>query len=86
MSECSENSGKDARFPLTRWTQVLHSKTESDKALQNLSELCEAYWPAVYAFARRYGCDPHTAQDLTPGFFAYVIEKNLSADAYPARG
>jgi RNA polymerase sigma-70 factor (ECF subfamily) len=48
--------------------------------------LCRAYWPALYAFARRSGQSPENAQDLTQGFFARFIEKHWLADADRERG
>lgn len=40
-----------------------------------LDQLCRTYWPPLFAYARRQGHGPHDAQDLTQGFFAYVLEK-----------
>ena len=40
-----------------------------------LADLCQAYWPPLYAFLRRRGHTPENAQDLTQGFFARVLER-----------
>lgn len=61
--------------------------TKDDPAAQAaLAELCRAYWAPLYAFARRSGHDPQDAEDLTQGFFARVVAKDLLAHADPARG
>jgi RNA polymerase sigma factor (sigma-70 family) len=51
-----------------------------------LAELCETYWYPLYAFARRCGHAPHDAEDLTQGFFARLLERELFKKADPARG
>jgi RNA polymerase sigma-70 factor (ECF subfamily) len=71
----------------TRWSLVLsarqHSFPESEKAL---GELCQIYWPAVYAFVRRQVRHIDEAQDLTQAFFTQLLEKDLLAIADPSRG
>jgi RNA polymerase sigma-70 factor (ECF subfamily) len=54
--------------------------------LEALSELCRAYWFPLYAYARRQGCDLHTAQDLTQEFFSKLLEKNYLGVADRQRG
>ena len=75
-------------FPSTRWSAVL--KLREDKAApageKALAELCEMYWYPLYAFARRCGQAPHDAEDLTQGFFARLLERQLFAQADPTRG
>lgn len=44
------------------------------------------YWYPLYAFARRCGRAPEDAEDLTQGFFARLLERDLFAKADPARG
>ena len=55
-------------------------------ARQALSVLCEGYWYPIYAFIRRSGKSPHDAEDLTQGFFARLLEKEMLATADPAKG
>lgn len=45
-----------------------------DRAEAALTRLCRDYWPPLYRFVRRRGYDRADAQDLTQGFFAYLIE------------
>ncbi|MBI4661359.1 MAG: sigma-70 family RNA polymerase sigma factor [Verrucomicrobia bacterium] len=75
-------------FPPTRWSAVLRLRegradASGEKAL---AELCEMYWYPLYAFARRCGQAPHDAEDLTQGFFARLLERDLFAKADPSRG
>jgi RNA polymerase sigma-70 factor (ECF subfamily) len=54
--------------------------------MQALTALCEAYWYPLYAYVRRSGYNPHDAEDLTQGFFARLLEKNVLASADPVKG
>ena len=74
-------------FHTTRWTLVRQAAGGADAAAaQALSSLCEAYWYPVYAFIRRSGKAAHDAEDLTQGFFARVLEKEIFAAADPGKG
>ena len=64
------------QFPNTRWTMVARSTEADDTTRQKaLSELCELYWPPIYAFIRSKGNSPHDAEDLAQGFFASVLAR-----------
>ena len=65
-------------FATTRWTVVLAAGGggESDAAREALEQLCRCYWYPLYAYVRRRGYDAHSAQDLTQGFFARLLERN----------
>lgn len=53
------------QFPNTRWTIVAQSVNTDDAIRQKaLSELCELYWPPVYAFVRSKGNPPQDAEDI----------------------
>ena len=74
-------------FATTRWTTVnAVRQTSKSQAANALAELCEAYWPPLYAFLRRRGYRPEEAQDLTQGFFARLLETASIRTADPARG
>ena len=46
-----------------------------------LDALCRRYWYPLYAFIRRRGHDPASAEDLVEDFFAALLEKDgLSSD------
>ena len=78
----------NSAFPVTRWTAVVRVRGKDDtrSARQALEDLCQTYWYPVYAFARRLGHSPPDAQDLTQGYFSYVIDRGLFAAANPELG
>lgn len=79
--------GARGGFATTRWTTVnAVRQTSQSQAADALAELCEAYWPPLYAFLRRRGYGPEEAQDLTQGFFARLLETGSIRTADPARG
>ena len=76
------------RFVTTRWTLVAAAAADSSDPQRHeaLGDLCQAYWPPLYAFLRRRGHSPEDAQDLTQGFFARVLERHDFRAADPTRG
>jgi RNA polymerase sigma-70 factor (ECF subfamily) len=77
----------DRAFPTTRWTLVMAAARDTTAgARPALAELCERYWPPLYAYARRDGHSVEGAQDLTQAFFARFLEKAHVRAADPARG
>ncbi len=78
-----------ARFCSTQWGLVLATgQAEENPALARgaLAELCAAYWPPLYAFARRKGRSPADAKDAVQGFLLGLIEARTLGRADPARG
>ena len=73
MAETGDSSGSmrsGGPFPTTHWSVVLAAaQAGTPQADQALATLCEKYWYPLYAFARRQGCSPHDAEDLTQAFF-----------------
>lgn len=61
-------------------------RLDGPDAAEALEKLCHAYWYPLYAFARREGCDPDEAQDLTQEFFSRLLAKNYLQMADPNRG
>lgn len=77
--EPGRGGGQDGSggFPTTQWTDVLAAgRTDSPQGARALERLCQTYWYPLYAFIRRRGYDPHTAQDLTQDFFAGLFERD----------
>ena len=67
---CPRPAPTEALFQSTCWSVVLDlDASDPARARTALEELCRAYWPPLYAFARRKGLAPHDAQDLVQGFF-----------------
>ena len=74
-------------FQQTRWSLVQRATgTDDAAAMTALAALCEAYWYPIYAYIRRAGRNPHDAEDLTQGFFAWLLEKGVLAKADASKG
>lgn len=74
-------------FATTHWSVVLHAgAADSPAARLALEKLARDYWYPVYAYARRKGCDSHSAEDLTQGFFAHLISTNSFGRADRTKG
>src|SRR4051812_38752160 len=83
----SEPRRSPAAFATTRWSVVLHaSQPNAPESHVALTRLCQSYWFPLYAHVRRSGYDRHDAEDLTQGFFARMLERDLLARADPGRG
>jgi DNA-directed RNA polymerase specialized sigma24 family protein len=69
-------------FSPTHWSVVLaagRGEAEPEVAQAALADLCQIYWTPLYSFVRSRGYTVHDAQDLTQGFFAYLIEHKIYA-------
>src|ERR1700676_3361385 len=67
------------RFPPTRFS-VIEAAQSPDRAERQraLENLCAAYWKPVYKYIRlRWNRPAPDAQDLTQGFFAELLEREL---------
>jgi RNA polymerase sigma-70 factor (ECF subfamily) len=74
-------------FTTTHWSVVLDAQgPSSPRASAALEVLCRAYWYPLYAYARRQGADPPTAEDQTQAFFERLLEKNYLAQVRRERG
>ena len=78
MGEEKSNQGGD-RFPLTRWSVIDAARSgDETERVRAMDTLCAAYWKPVYKYVRlRWNRPIEDAQDLTQGFFARVIERDL---------
>ena len=74
-------------FVTTHWSVVLAAgHGDTTRADDALAHLCQTYWYPLYAYARRRGCSPPDAQDLTQEFFARLLQGNWVAQADRQRG
>jgi len=77
-------------FATTRWTLVLAAGTDqtgdTGPASRALAELCRAYWPPLYAHARRRGLPPVDAEDSVQGFFDRLLRLESLSTARRERG
>jgi RNA polymerase sigma factor (sigma-70 family) len=78
MDEAQRTEARD-RFPATRLSVI--DRARSDDAAEQaraLETLCAAYWKPVYKYVRlRWNKSTEDAQDLTQGFFAELLERDL---------
>lgn len=75
------------RFATTQWSQVLAARDRGGTEARNaLAALFEVYWYPLYAFIRRQGYGPEDAQDLTQGYFSYLIDKQVLSAVDPDAG
>ena len=70
-------------FPPTQWTLVVNACRQgtAEEQQRALESLCRDYWYPLYAFARRSGNRSEDAEDMTQGFFHYLLERDLVASA-----
>ena len=74
-------------FVTTDWSLVVKAtQSGTDPGREALEELCRAYWPPLYAFARAQGLSTADAEDLTQSFFEDLLERNALVFANPVRG
>jgi RNA polymerase sigma-70 factor (ECF subfamily) len=76
-----------AGFSTTLWSEVRRaSDADPERRRAALDALAQAYWPPLYALARRRGFTPEDAQDSVQEFFSRLIEKDGLASADESRG
>ena len=75
------------QFTTTRWTLVLAARTRHDVVGSDaFARLCERYYEPLYAYLRHRGYSVDDAEDLTQGFIARWMEKDVLRHADPGRG
>ena len=79
------DEGSSSGFGSTEWSLVLAAGRNED-ASQALNQLCTKYWKPMYVHIRRSGILPADAEDVTQGFFVYLIERGWIGQADPNRG
>jgi RNA polymerase sigma factor (sigma-70 family) len=72
------DSEQGGPFPATRWSliQRLRKPGDAADAAKALNDLCRIYWPPLYAYVRRNGCDPEESKDIVQGFLASFLSRN----------
>jgi RNA polymerase sigma factor (sigma-70 family) len=81
--------GQADSFTATHWSVIVaagKTQTDPETASAALAQLCQTYWPPLYTYVRSRGHSVHDAQDLTQGFFAYLIEHKIHLRADPQMG
>jgi len=75
------------KFTPTRWSLISAMRSDNSAVARSaLDTLCQSYWFPIYAYVRHKGYPPEDAADLTQGFFAYLVEKQLFTRAQQERG
>ncbi len=83
----TETRGTEASFGTTHWSVVLSAgERDSLQSTEALEQLCQLYWPPLYAYVRRQGYQPADAQDLIQEFFTRLLERNYISHADPGYG
>src|SRR5215831_4112748 len=86
-SEPDSQRALEKQFVTTHWSMVLAAGRDSSPSAQvAMEQLCRAYWYPLYAHARRRGHDHHSAEDLTQGFFARLLDKHWLNSVSPEKG
>ena len=81
--------GQADPFAPTQWSVILaagESQADAEGSRVALAQLCQIYWPPLYTYVRIRGYSLHDAQDLTQGFFAYLIERKIYTRADREKG
>jgi len=80
------SAGKHS-FSTTEWTVVLElMQADPQRAQAALEKLCGRYWYPVYAFVRQKGYGVHESEDLTQGFFHFVVARGALQAADREKG
>jgi RNA polymerase sigma factor (sigma-70 family) len=78
---------RKAVFATTHWSVVLNARRgDAPQAEASLEKLCQTYWLPLYAYVRRRGYSEADAEDLTQGFFAWLLERHWLEQADQQRG
>jgi len=76
-----------AQFRTTNWELVTGAADATSVGwTEALESLCQIYWRPVYAFIRKRGRSPESAQDLTQEFFARLLQSGFLSKADSTRG
>jgi len=73
-------------FAPTQWSVVLGSRPDAAGRREALERLCRIYWRPVYVYLRRRGQPAADAEDLTQGFFEYILDGSFLERPDPAKG
>ncbi len=80
------NDSPVSAFATTRWSLVRAAAGTDSRSRDALTSLCNVYWYPLYAYVRRRGFQPASAQDLTQAFFSHLLEGERFRAADPDQG
>ncbi len=75
QGQSSQPSTRSLSFAPTRWSLVLAA---SGQERASLEELCARYWYPVYAYGRRAGLAPESAESFTRHCFHEIFEHRIA--------
>lgn len=86
MQDDAQVRGGD-NFPATRWSVIDAARSgDPGERSRALETLFAAYWKPVYKYVRlKWNRPAEDTQDLTQGFFAELLERDLLAKYAPAK-
>jgi RNA polymerase sigma factor (sigma-70 family) len=75
----SDETRQEGRFPRTRQSVIEAVRSiDAEERERAMEALCAAYWKPIYKYVRwRWNRPANDAQDLTQGFFAELLERDL---------
>lgn len=74
-------------FTTTQWSVIVAARRDTQDVAQTaLEQLCASYWAPLYTYARGRGYATHDAQDVTQGFFAYLLAQKIYERTDRAKG
>ena len=62
------------------------ARGEGPNSIEALDQLCRAYWPALFVFARRDGLATPDAEDAVQGFIAQLLTRRDLNEVSPDKG
>lgn len=65
---------------------VLEARKDASGRGPALEKLCATYWLPIYSYLRRRGNSAEDAEDLTQGFFAYLLDSDFLDRPDPTKG
>ncbi|MDB6025246.1 MAG: hypothetical protein JWM68_1469 [Verrucomicrobiales bacterium] len=87
MSDVRNDPRGKHEFSTTQWSVVMAAaQVDPQKAHAALGKLCSRYWYPVYAFTRQKGYGLHESEDLTQGFFHFVLARQAFQSVDPQKG
>jgi len=75
-----------ALFAPTQWSVVLEARSSAAGRGPALERLCSTYWLPIYSYLRRRGHSAQDSEDLTQGFFAYLLGSDFLDRPDPTKG
>jgi hypothetical protein len=78
----------NSKFPATRWSAIAAARSEDPaERARAIEAFVSAYWKPIYKYIRiGWGRSTEDAKDLSQGFFAELLERDLLTRYDPGKG